>query len=171
MAKVMVDTYLAAHHGQMPEAAWIKRRDKWTYAVSERAWQSTLTEPEHAECVYVAECQSSGEVIGLGYGHISDRKLLLNAGEVGALYVREAFQGQGIGRGLVAAIATYLATQGCSALIICVLTVNTAARRFYEAIGGRIIGEAEFDEEGWLLPETIYGWDNIKTVSNMTSHH
>lgn len=166
----MVDTYLSAHHDQMPEAAWNKRHDEWTYAVSERAWQSTLTEPEHAECVYVAEYLPTGEVIGLGYGHASDRKLLLNAGEVSALYVRKEFQGQGIGRGLVGALATHLATQGYTALIICVLTVNTPARGFYEAIGGRVIGETEFDEEGWLLPETIYGWDNVDRLHQRHDH-
>ena len=38
MARVMVDTYLRAHKGQVPEQAWLKRQQEWTYAESERGW-------------------------------------------------------------------------------------------------------------------------------------
>lgn len=40
-----------------------------------------------------------------------------------------------------------------------VLAANTQARAFYETMGGRLIAEREFDEEGTMLPEVVYGWD------------
>ena len=38
------------------------------------------------------------------------------------------------------------------------------ARGFYEAMGGREIGQRMFDEEGYLLPMTIYAWPDIAVL-------
>jgi hypothetical protein len=34
----------------------------------------------------------------------------------------------------------------------------------HEAIGGRIVGERLVDEEGFLLPAVVYGWDDISVL-------
>lgn len=39
-----------------------------------------------------------------------------------------------------------------TALQIGCLAANVPARHFYEAIGGRLVGERLFDEEGVMLP-------------------
>jgi len=49
-----------------------------------------------------------------------------------------------------------------TALRIGCLAANAPARRFYEATGGRLVGERLFDEEGVLLPEVIYEWPDIR---------
>ena len=162
MAKVMVDTYLAAHRDQMPEEAWQKRKQEWTYAASEQGWARTITDIINGSsqlCVYVATTEAD-EVVGLvvGYPTESDAQ----TGEISALYVRQDHQGEGLGRRLVQAVAAHLAERGITALNIGVLAANTSARRFYEAIGGRIVSERMFDEEGFLLPEIVYGWPDIK---------
>ncbi|MEZ4733056.1 MAG: GNAT family N-acetyltransferase [Caldilineaceae bacterium] len=161
MGRVMVDTYLTAHHGQMPEEAWQKRKAEWTYDVSARNWARAIAEIDdgnEAECIYVA-VTTEGEVVGLAMGHPA---ATAQTGEIGALYVQPAYQSQGIGRQLVQAVAAYLATTGITTLHIAVLAANTPARRFYEAIGGQVVGEREFDEEGFLLPEVVYGWPDIR---------
>ena len=43
MGRVMVETFLAAHRGQMPDEAWKKRQAEWTPEVSAEAWQRALT--------------------------------------------------------------------------------------------------------------------------------
>jgi RimJ/RimL family protein N-acetyltransferase len=62
-----------------------------------------------------------------------------------------------------------LAELGFSTLHIGVLTANLPARRFYEAMGGREIGQRTFDEEGYLLPVTIYAWSDIIALGGGTS--
>ena len=42
MGRVMVEAWLTGHHGQMPEAAWQKRRDEWTPEISAAAWERNL---------------------------------------------------------------------------------------------------------------------------------
>jgi hypothetical protein len=44
------------------------------------------------------------------------------------------------------------------------LAANAPARRFYEAIGGRLVGERLFDEQGVMLPEVVYEWTDIETL-------
>ncbi len=39
------------------------------------------------------------------------------------------------------------------------LTSNAPARRFYEALGGRLLGKRAIDVHGTPLQETVYGWD------------
>jgi hypothetical protein len=50
-------------------------------------------------------------------------------------------------------------------LQIACLAANAPARRFYEAIGGRLVGERLFDEEGVMLPEVVYEWADIQLLA------
>ncbi|MCB0097723.1 MAG: N-acetyltransferase [Caldilineaceae bacterium] len=182
MAHVMVDTYLAAHQGQMPEAAWQKRKAEWTYEVSARSWRDYLQGMADGEdpnaCVYVAEVADAEgaypqlrggadaplKLVGVIMAHPAQEEWLSNAAEIGAVYVLESSQGLGIGRKLMQAAATHMQKLGRTALQVGVLTVNAPARNFYAALGGTPIGERQFDEEGFLLPEVVYGWPDIGAV-------
>jgi hypothetical protein len=44
MGRVMVASFLSAHRGQMPDAAWQKRVDEWTPEVSARGWARAIAE-------------------------------------------------------------------------------------------------------------------------------
>ncbi len=46
-----------------------------------------------------------------------------------------------------------------------VLTANAPARGFYEALGGREIGQRIFEEDEFLLPETVYAWEDITALA------
>ncbi len=169
MAQVMVDTWLAAHRGQVPEGQWQRRHDEWSDADSERGWRSFLAEIEDGsnteDCVYVA-VTAEGEAVGVGVavGCPTELDLLPNAAEVSALYVRPTEQGQGFGRQLVAAIADHQASLGRQALLIGCLVTNAPARRFYEALGGRLIGTRVTEDYGFPEPQVIYGWADIQSL-------
>ncbi len=51
-----------------------------------------------------------------------------------------------------------------TALQIGCLAANAPARRFYEAIGGRLVGERLFDEDGIMLLEVVYEWADIQAL-------
>jgi ribosomal protein S18 acetylase RimI-like enzyme len=167
MGRVMVETFLAAHRGQVPEEALEQRRREWTPEVSARSWARTLSEIASQawprECLYVAE-DEAGEVVGLAmggpmngsdslrfYDHVPE-----SAGEVYALYVHPSRQQCGFGRRLVQAVAGHLAKVGMPALVIGCLAANAPARCFYEAMGGVIVGERTCDDG----PEVVYGWEH-----------
>jgi GNAT superfamily N-acetyltransferase len=167
MGQVMVATYLAAHRDQMPDEAWTKRAQEWTPEVSAQGWARTLREiargDQLPECIYVA-VDEGGELLGLAMGGPANAEELPQTGAVYALYVSTNHQGQGLGRRLVQAVAADLAQQGMTALQIGCLAANAPARGFYEAIGGRLVGERLFDEDGVMLPEVVYEWGDIKAL-------
>jgi ribosomal protein S18 acetylase RimI-like enzyme len=153
----LVDTYRAAHRGQVPDHVLDAVPLDQAYAESERNWRR--------EQVFVAveplPDSPSPRVVGAGMGGPrggSDAALEPYASEVYTLYVATAHQGRGIGRRLLCAIFRHLVDAGLPAVVIGSLTANAPARRFYEAMGGRAIHERTIDEGGVPLQETMYGW-------------
>lgn len=167
MAHVMIDTWFAAHWGQVPEGQWQRRREEWTYADSERSWCRLLAEladgSNTEDCVYVA-VTDAGEVVGVAVGCPAELDLLPNAAAVGLLYVQPAYQGQGLGRRLVQAVAAQQATLGKSALLISCLVTNLSACRFYETLGGQVVGTHETEDYGFPEPQVVYGWADIRSL-------
>jgi hypothetical protein len=47
------------------------------------------------------------------------------------------------------------------------LAAGAPARRFYEALGGRVVGEREFDEGGVMLPLVVYGRDDTRALGTI----
>src|ERR1051326_7864566 len=94
MAQVMVDSFLTAHRGQIPEALWKWRQQEWTYAVSAQGWERTLrhiAEASHPqECVYVAE-SPSGEILGLAMAQPAVTEAQDSTAEVCVLYVHTQY--------------------------------------------------------------------------------
>lgn len=164
LGQVMVATYLTAHRDQMPEEAWAKCAEVWTPAVSAAGWARTLraiaSGDQPQDCLYVA-VDEAGAIVGLAMGGPANAEELPQTGAVYALYVSTRHQGQGLGRRLVQAVAADLAQQGMTALQIGCLAANTPARGFYAAIGGRLVGERLFDEDGVMLPEVVYEWADM----------
>jgi len=167
MGQVMVATYLAAHRDQMPVEAWAKRVQEWTPPVSAQGWARTLREIAAGErlheCIYVA-VEEDGNLVGLAMGGPANAEEQSQTGAVYALYISTSHQGRGLGLRLMQAVATDLAQHGMRALQIGCLAANAPARSFYEAIGGHLIGERLFDEDGIMLPEVIYEWVDITAL-------
>jgi ribosomal protein S18 acetylase RimI-like enzyme len=163
LARVLVDTGRAAHLGQMPDELLMKQPLAEAYAESQRNWEQTLREiaeeADPQECIFVAD--QAGAVAGLAMGGPARHDPPEPAGEVYVLYVATAHQRRGLGRQLIAAVTAQLARHGMRALRIGCLAANEPARRFYEALGGQVIAERLFDQDGVMLPEVVYGWADM----------
>ena len=150
MARVIVDTWFAAHEGQVPVEKFRQRREQWGYAESEQGWRRILGEGRDGSSqAWVAT--SDGRVIAVAAGEI----LGGGVAEVGALYVDVPYQRSGTGRRLITAVIDHYRGVAISKLDIAVLAANQPARTFYERLGGREAGTRE-DPEGL---EIIYSWD------------
>lgn len=166
MGHVMVETWLRAHRGQMPDSAWQKRVDEWTPEVSARAWARLLSELEVGDprvVLLVAE-KDCGDPLALVLGTEAEDDESGATAEINALYVLPESQGQGIGRRLLQDAARELVSLGFSGLRIGVLSANLPARAFYEAMGGHEVGQRTIDEGGNSLPGTVYGWSDLTAV-------
>ena len=169
MGRVMVEAWLTAHRGQVPDAAWHKRVNEWTPEVSAQAWARNFAERaqgHHPRDVLLVAEDDADDLIAVVFGMEADDDSSGSVAEVAVLYVLPDRQRQGIGRLLLMEAGKELTTLGFTRLHISVLTANLPARSFYEAMGGQEIGQRTIDEEGYLLPGTVYGWTDIAALAS-----
>ena len=163
MARVSVDSYRAAHRDQIPEESLMK----FTYEESERNWARTLREfsesDESQEYISVSE-NDAGELIGVAMGGPERSKHPLYTGEIYFLYLLPEYHRQGIGRQLTISVVKRLVEQGLHSLLIRVLKENAPARRFYEALGGQLVLEEQFEDRGAMLVRVAYGWRDVSDL-------
>jgi ribosomal protein S18 acetylase RimI-like enzyme len=78
-------------------------------------------------------------------------------GELYAIYLLEECRRQGLGRRLVERIFESLVKAGMDSVLIWVLADNPC-RRFYEALGGKLVGEKEIEIGKQRLRQVAYGF-------------
>lgn len=101
-----------------------------------------------------------------GFGNCGPRRdvPLPFAGEILALYVLRRAQRRGLGRRLMAAMSEQLAAGGLGSVALWVAAANAPARCFYDALGGRVVGNRPRRKDGW--PEEVaYGWDDTSLLA------
>jgi ribosomal protein S18 acetylase RimI-like enzyme len=91
--------------------------------------------------LFLVACDG-GEIIGTAIGTFDGRR-----GHLYHLAVLPGCQGKGVGRRLIAALGERLAALGCPQLNLSVNLDNTAAIKFYEAIG--------FETRGLMMGKTL----------------
>jgi N-acetylglutamate synthase-like GNAT family acetyltransferase len=87
-----------------------------------------------------------GEIAGCVHAKIDKGR-----GYLGFLSVEPACQGQGLGRRLVTAVATYCESAGCEALDLDVFNLRPELPPFYASLGFDAQSEAPFEKQELLL--------------------
>jgi ribosomal protein S18 acetylase RimI-like enzyme len=148
-------------------------------SVEERAamWRQGLgilsqDSPPHQDACYVA-MGADDAVLGFARGG-RVRPLASGGppepydGEIYAIYLTPGMTRRGTGARLVHALASHLAADGLSALLVWVLAANPS-RGFYEALGGALLFEQDILIEGEMLTEVAYGWPDIHALIARTA--
>jgi ribosomal protein S18 acetylase RimI-like enzyme len=173
IAAVHVAAWRESYPGLMPE------RMLSALSVQDRTkrWHGILTVPDPAmeSTVFVA-ARPDETLVGFGScGRQRTPDLVAGGfpGEFSALYVLAAHYGQGVGRGLMAEMARDLIGRQIHGAGLWVLRDNHRARRFYEALGGdvvgqrvesvdaHVLGEQAHRQGGGELHEVAYGWPDL----------
>jgi ribosomal protein S18 acetylase RimI-like enzyme len=158
IAEVHVACWRQTYGGLLPEAV-IGRQ---SVDDRETQWRRTLDRDPRISDVFVAE--EGDAVIGFVASGPRRGDALKQDGEIYALYLLRARQRRGIGRALCRAAALRLRERGMRSTAAWVLNDNRRARRFYEAIGGRAVGERTMTEAGATMVEVAYGWDDLDAL-------
>jgi GNAT superfamily N-acetyltransferase len=158
MVRIYVDTFKATHQGIVS--------DTFLHALSyENAlprFEGILKKEERRPFCYVAEDQDI--VIGYALTALAGN---LPAGyqayqaELKTMYILPNYHRMGIGRNLIRAVAERLHREKIPTLFVGAFRDNYPARRFYEALGARLIEEYRGEingEEFWLA---TYGWGSV----------
>jgi ribosomal protein S18 acetylase RimI-like enzyme len=140
------------------------------FSVERRAkqWHEVIEMPDSADtAVFVAEGVDN-TIVGFGCCSRQRHEELAAKGfngEFQSAYVLPSAQGRGVGRTLMAEMARYLSRLSISGGTCWTLRDNEGARRFYEALGGEIVGEQEhMSSIGTILVEVAYGWRRLGSL-------
>jgi ribosomal protein S18 acetylase RimI-like enzyme len=90
-------------------------------------------------------------------------------GEVFGIHVDPLMKGKGYGYQLMSASFEWLAKQNCKSACLWTLEQNIPARKFYERIGGTVVGQSMVNIGGRELSEIAYGWRvlNLNNLSDL----
>jgi ribosomal protein S18 acetylase RimI-like enzyme len=176
IAVVHVAAWRETYAGLMPEPLL------GALSVEERTsrWHRILTTPDRSrESAAFVTVHAAQSVVGFGScGRQPLADLVAGgfAGEFSALYVLAAHQRRGLGRRLMVLMAEDLMARKVRGAALWVLRENEPARRFYEALGAKVVGRrvetvgehvrgerrVQGDDE---LHEVAYGWPDLAVLA------
>ena len=160
IANVHIETWRTTYRGMMPD----KLLDNLSLATRGNFWVGYLNNPPEGAFVLVAE-DEAGEIAGFANAGPPRPEIKDFESELYAIYVLEKQQGKGTGRKLVEATTRELERRGKRSMMLWVLKENEGSRRFYEALGGQLLDEQQFEIGDTTLTEVGYGWQDINVLS------
>lgn len=156
IARVHVETWRSAYAGLVPQTYLVGM----TEARQAALWYDAIRRTGTPERVLVTEVEGPATPKIVGFGSCGPSRDPSFAGEIYTLYVAGDWQGQGLGRGLLAGLFETLRSAGLNDAVIWVLSGNPS-RFFYEAMGGRHVAERRETFAGAVLETTAYGWSDL----------
>jgi L-amino acid N-acyltransferase YncA len=166
IARVAVDTWRTAYRGIVPDAYL----DGLKYDERDAGWRRAIQQPDYGTARFLlvaSDPARDGEIVGFAGGGKNRGTEAAYDAELCFIYVREARAGCGIGRDLVAALATRLVRAGFRSMIVWVLRDNARSRRFYERLGGAFLDEKEFEIGGARLVQAGYGYRDLPALAKL----
>jgi len=155
VGRVHVDVWRHAYRGVVPPS-FLDRMDP---AVSAERFRKRLSDPKQAFWVALA----GEDVVGFASGGPNRLEDFDADAEIYTLYVSPLWQGRGIGRRLVGQLADWFIQQGHQSVAVVAFRDNPW-RRFYERLGGIVVGEKTFEIDGVALPEVVYRWPDVEDL-------
>lgn len=156
ITKVHVDTWRTTYAGIVPN----EHLANLSYKKREEAWARGLSNSESGMFYFVAE-DAAEHIAGFVNGGPERTGDPVYMAELYAIYILKAFQGYGLGRRLVHALAEQLLKAGMQSMLLWVLADNPSCH-FYEALGGKRVKSKFETVGGATLEEVAYGWTDIR---------
>ena len=161
---VHVESWRETYSGLLPDEMLAELSvERWA-----AMWEELLVDPGTAESMAIFVAENEGRIVGIGgCGPQRDEALAKSGftGEFGMIYVLRSHQGRGLGRSIMASLARSLAKLGHEKASLWVFRENQRARRFYERLGGTIVGEKAGERNGTLLVDLAYGWSDLSGLA------
>ena len=163
IAAVRIASWRSTYRGLIPDAYL----DGMQLEQSTALWDRVLTAGKNNTSVFVA--QNGGDVVGFAAGNMLPEPRYALDAELSAAYVQREFQHAGVGRRLVAAVASAQRDHGANGLIVWVIAGNKGARAFYEKLGATLLVEQPFEWDGMPLVEAGYVFADLDALREATA--
>ncbi len=160
IAKVHVDSWRSSYESIVPPEVL----SGLSYGDRQKMWDSILDSRTRSKHCYVAET-SDNRIVGFACGGPVSEGCGNYEGEIYSIYLLEEYQRGGLGRQLLLSTARRMEDDGIESMLLWVFEKNHGARRFYESLGGELIGRKDIRIGAADLVEVAYGWEDIRTLS------
>ncbi len=157
IADVQVRSWRSSYRGMLP-ASILEGMDPRSRVEARRA---ALSEPGSLHVV--AYDTTAHDVVGFCYAGVARDGRLGRVGDAGRprgeiyeLYLVDRAKRYGLGRELVGQTLVWARGRRLSEIVVWVLEQNAPARRFYEALGGRLTGRTASSVRGFGVREVAY---------------
>jgi ribosomal protein S18 acetylase RimI-like enzyme len=157
IARVQVDSYRTAYAGLFRESYLAQ----FTHGEQTQDWE--VWPATHPEDLLLVAMSPEDQVIGYLLARAQPDIHPGYDAEILAMHVKLAHQRKGIGKALLRAAVEGLAERGCRSVMLWSLKGNPA-RKWYERLGGKVLGEKRFQVDDWELVEFAYGWETLSTL-------
>lgn len=159
LARILVEATQDTFQGLVPD----KCLTSWTCEQSEKNWRKTLRQGGLAPGTFLLVAMNPAkEVVGYALAG-RDPQFGGFERELNVLMVDPVWQRRGIGRKLVSYVALELKKQDVKSLLIGIQEDNPN-KKFYEHLGGQVVGTRPLEWEGYATKEILYGWQNIEVL-------
>jgi ribosomal protein S18 acetylase RimI-like enzyme len=156
IARVHVDSWRSSYRGLLAD----EFLDSLSEAGYTDRWRRVIG--DGASRVFVVE--EAGGIVGFASGGRERAGESGYEGELYAIYIVAGSQRKGHGRELLHAMAAALREKGLRDMIVWVLRDNTAAREFYERLGGTYVRAQPITIGPTTLEEVSYGWRSLDEI-------
>jgi ribosomal protein S18 acetylase RimI-like enzyme len=156
IARVHVDSWRSSYRGLLAD----EFLDSLSEAGYTDRWRRVIG--DGASLVFVVE--GADGVVGFASGGRERAGESGYEGELYAIYIVASSQRKGHGRELLHAMAAALREKGLRDMIVWVLRDNTAAREFYERLGGTYVRAQPITIGPTTLEEVSYGWRSLDEI-------
>ena len=153
IARVHVQAWRESYIGLVPPEAFEHHSLETRIA----QWRLTLSDADRSTLA----CEDEGAIRGFVSGGPIKWTGLSTDSEVASLYLLDAVKRRGIGGTLFRQFMSVLARRGFASCGLWTLTNNVAARRFYEAMGGRADATRLDQRGGTAFEDIAYIWDDV----------
>jgi ribosomal protein S18 acetylase RimI-like enzyme len=125
-------------------------------------WRKTLSANTHLTLAAFDDGEAAGFIHA---GPPTENLVESMDGHVAALYISRSHYRRGIGRALLRRTAGWWLDRGGRSLALSVLADNVQARRFYEALGGRLVKTSTFAWHGFELLDAVYAFEDLEALA------
>lgn len=154
IARAHTDSWQSSYRGILPDTV-LDRID-----VGQRAETRRRILGDRSIFQLVAYDLTHGDIVGFCDAGPS-RRHVPYAGEVYAIYLVQHAKRYGLGQEMFERVQAWLVREGMRSMIVWVLDNNHHARRFYEAMGGRMGSRLSSTVGGFPIVELSYVWDRL----------
>lgn len=162
LARVSIASWRETYRGILPD----EKLDSLDHAERVRLWTGLVERPGqlfHHVAITASPTATAGVVGFISVGTTRSHRLPY-PWEIYSFYVMPGWLRRGIGRRLIVAAFREILKRDGNGCCLWVLSENVAARKFYQAMGGKVVAKGAGPLEGVMLNGEVFAWEDLDAV-------